>query len=270
MRPPRNVQVLKGQDLDKMKAACRLAANVLDETCRRVAPGVNTGQIDQWVHEMTLDAGAYPSTLNYPKSPTDPRLPRIAPGAFPKSCCTSINHVVCHGIPKETDVLKNGDIVNIDVTVTLDGFFGDTSRTVYVGTPSIDAQKVVEAARKSLELGIQAVQPNGRLIAVGQAIYEYASNLGMGVVREYTGHGIGRVFHAEPQVCHYPSHDSDCILVPGMTFTIEPMINLGTWRTKLDNEDGWTVYTLDGKLSAQFEHTITVTDQGAEILTIPG
>ncbi len=267
-RPPRNLQIMHGADLVKMRAACRLAANILDEVCERVTPGTNTETINQWVHDLTLAAGAYPSPLNYPKGETDPRAPKITPGGFPKSVCTSINDVVCHGIPKATDVLKDGDIVNIDVTVTLDGFYGDTSRTVYVGTPSADAKQVVETARECLDLGIKAVRPHGRLIEIGEAIFNYATKRGLGVVRDYTGHGIGRIFHAEPQVCHYPNKDSDCDLIPGMTFTIEPMINLGSWRTQLDHSDQWTVYTQDRKISAQFEHTILVTDQGSEILTL--
>lgn len=269
MKRPRNVQIMKNGDLEKMRAACRLAANILDQACARVEVGTNTEEINAWVHEMTLDAGAYPSPLNYPKGETDPRNPVIKPGGFPKSVCTSINEVVCHGIPKTDDVLQDGDIVNIDVTVTLDGFYGDTSRMVYVGEPSPEARTVVETARECLDLGIKAVRPHGRLVDIGEAIFGHATKLGLGVVREYTGHGIGRVFHAEPQVCHYPNFETDCELLPGMTFTIEPMINAGTWRTQLDHTDQWTVYTLDRRLSAQFEHTIVVTEQGAEILTVP-
>ncbi len=159
--------------------------------------------------------------------------------------------------------------MNIDVTSYLDGYHGDTSRTVYVGEPGKEARLVTETARKCLQLGIDAVKPHGRLIEIGRCIAKYAGALNLGVVRDYTGHGVGRVFHAEPQVCHYPNKDTDCELIPGMTFTIEPMINAGTAQTFLDKKDGWTVYTMDRKLSAQFEHTILVTDEGAEILTLP-
>jgi len=256
--------------LPKMRRACKLAANILDEVCSRVTPGITTEDINTWVHAMTLDAGAYPAPLNYPHELTDPTNPVIRPGGFPKSVCTSVNHVVCHGIPSSDHVLNDGDIINIDVTAILDGYYGDTSRTVYVGTPSDEARLVTETARECLQLGIDAVKPGGRLIEVGRAIFNHADARGLGVVRQYTGHGIGTIFHTDPQVCHYPSHESDCELVPGMTFTIEPMINAGHWKTFLDKNDGWTVYTIDKKISAQFEHTLVVTDSGSEILTLPG
>lgn len=265
----RGIRILSPQELIEMRKSCTLAANILEQVCRKVSPGVNTQQIDDWVLELTLEAGAYPAPLNYPSPPTDARNPVITHGAFPRSVCTSINEVVCHGIPSIEDILVEGDIINIDVTCNLNGFFGDTSRTVYVGEPGPDAKKVTEAARKCLELGIAAVKPYGRLIDIGSAIQTYASSLGLGVVKEYTGHGIGTMFHTEPQVCHYPSRSTDCELRPGMIFTIEPMINMGTWKTQQDPEDGWTVYTADRTLSAQFEHTILVTTSGPEILTRP-
>ena len=269
MKPPeRDFQIMNPETLPKMRRACKLAANILKEVCGRVGPGTNTQQIDDWVLELTLAAGAYPAPLNYPRGRTDPLNPIITPGAFPKSVCTSINHVVCHGIPTVGDVLRDGDIINIDVTVELDGFFGDTSRTLYIGEPSDDGRAVTECARECLRLGIEGVRPGARLIAIGHAIYNYASRKGLGVVRQYTGHGVGQVFHAEPQVCHYPNRETDCEMIPGMTFTIEPMINTGTWQTVLDKKDKWTVYTRDGKLSAQFEHSILVTDTGHEILTL--
>ncbi len=268
-KPKRQFQIMTPEKLPKMRRACKLAANILDEICAMAKPGVTTLELDDRALELTLEAGAYPAPLNYPKGRTDPRNPKITPGAFPKNICTSINEVVCHGIPKAADVLKDGDIVNIDVTCLLDGFHGDTSRTVYVGEPSPEAKLVTETARECLELGIQAVKPHGRLIEVGRAIFKHASKKGLGVVREYTGHGVGEVFHGEPQVCHYPNRDSDCTLTPGMTFTIEPMINLGAWQTVADQRDNWTVYTLDRKLSAQFEHTILVGETGPEVLTVP-
>ena len=269
VRKERDFQIMTPETLPRMRRACKLAANILDEVCARIEIGTNTQEIDDWVLEMTLAAGAYPAPLNYPKAHTDPRKPVIDPGSFPKSVCTSINEVVCHGIPNAKDVLADGDIINVDVTCFLDGFHGDTSRTLYIGTPSEEARLVTETARKCLELGIAALKPHGRLIEVGRAIYKYANPLGLGVVRDFTGHGVGEVFHADPQVCHYPNPATDCELLPGMTLTIEPMINAGTWRTVLDESDNWTVYTLDRKLSAQFEHTILVTDEGSEILTLP-
>jgi methionyl aminopeptidase len=269
-KPKRDFQIMTPATLPRMRRACKLAANILEEVGKRIQPGINTLQIDEWVLDLTLAAGAYPSPLNYPKGHVaDPRNPKITPGAFPRSVCTSVNHVVCHGVPSAKDVLKDGDIINVDVTVFLDGFHGDTSRTFYVGEPGPEARLVTEAARECLQLGIDAVKPHGRLIEIGRAIYAYASQRNLGVVRDYTGHGVGTVFHAEPQVCHYPSRETDCELVPGMTFTIEPMINAGTYRTFVDRQDKWTVYTIDGRLSAQFEHTVTVTQTGVEVLTLP-
>ena len=268
-KPAPKFQIMTPEKLVKMRASCKLAANILEEACSRTKVGTTTEEINTWVHELTLQAGAYPSPLNYPKGHTDPKNPRIKAGGFPKSVCTSINDVVCHGIPSPTAVLKDGDIVNIDVTVYLDGFHGDTSRTIYIGTPSEDAKRVTEAARESLMLGIETVRPGSRAIDIGHAINNFATPKGFGVVQEYTGHGIGEVFHADPQICHYSNLDSDCVFVKDMTFTIEPMINLGTWKTFLDHRDNWTVYTMDRKLSAQFEHTILVTEDGYEILTLP-
>lgn len=263
----RSVQILQDEDMPAMRRVCRLNAEILREVSSRVRPGISTGQINDWVHDMTLDAGGYPAPLNYPKGMTDPRNPILAPGSFPKSVCTSVNEVVCHGIPSPLVILKDGDIVNIDVTTYLDGFFGDCSQTVYVGEPGPEARRVTETALECLETGIAAVKPGGQLIAVGEAISRLAEGRGMSVVRDFTGHGIGRVFHAEPQVCHFPNRVNNCTLVPGMTFTIEPMINLGTWRTVIDPRDRWTAYTADRRLSAQFEHTIRVTKQGVEVLT---
>ncbi|PIE88920.1 MAG: type I methionyl aminopeptidase [Acidobacteria bacterium] len=268
-RKVRSIRIMSSPELVEMRRSCTLAANILEKACRRIQPGVSTQDIDDWVLELTLEAGAYPAPLNYPNAPTNPRKPIITKGGFPKSVCTSVNEVVCHGIPSEKQILKDGDIVNVDVTCNLNGFFGDTSRTVYVGQPGKEARLVTETARKCLQLGIEAARPYKRLVDIGQVIHEYATSKGLGVVREYTGHGIGTTFHAEPQVCHYPNRSTDCEIRPGMTFTIEPMINIGTWKTQLDPTDGWTVYTLDRKLSAQFEHTILITHKGPEILTIP-
>jgi len=252
--------------LSGMKKSCKLASSILKEVSQKVKVGTQTNEIDKWVHEMTLEAGAYPSPLNYPHAPTNPRKPKIDKGGFPKSVCTSINEVVCHGIPSET-VLKDGDIVNIDVTGTLDGYFGDTSQMVIVGRPSETAKKIVEVAQECRRLGIEAIRPGGQLMDIGFAISKYAEENGFSVVKDYTGHGIGRIFHQKPTICHYPNPETNVTIEPGMFFTVEPMINEGIWETELDSSDGWTVYTQDRKLSAQFEHTIFVTDNGVEILT---
>ena len=268
-KPERKLQIMTEAELPKMRRSCKLAANILEEVCSRVGVGVCTEDINSWVHDLTRQAGAYPAPLNYPKGLTDPDHPKILKGGFPKSVCTSVNEVVCHGIPSKKDILKDGDIVNIDVTCILDGYFGDTSRTIYIGTPSEEAKLVTETARECLDLAIGTVKAGSRLIDIGRVIENHAAKKHLGVVRDYTGHGVGRVFHTEPQVCHYPNKDTDMELIENMTFTIEPMINLGTWETRLDKKDQWTVYTLDGKISAQFEHTLLVTADGVEILTLP-
>ena len=240
-------------EVAKMRETCLLAAATLRMAAAQVRPGITTLQLDKLCHEYICDHGAIPAPLNY--------------RGFPKSICTSINEVVCHGIPSRKERLKNGDIVNIDVTTILDGFHGDTSVTVPVGDRvSKEASHVTEVARRSLELGIATVRPGSRIRDIGVAIQRYAENEGYSVVRDYCGHGIGRIFHTDPQVPHYASRGPNPRIREGMTFTIEPMINVGTWRTKLMS-DGWTVKTADGKLSAQFEHTILVTAQGHDVLT---
>ena len=236
-----------------MRAACRLAAKTLKLAAELVKPGVTTDQINQFVHEYTMDQGGVPAPLNY--------------HGFPKSVCTSLNQVVCHGIPSNKEVLKDGDIINIDVTTILDGFHGDTSRTFLVGEVPPHVKKLVEVAWDCLHRGIAKVKPGARIRDIGGAIQDYAEPLGYGVVRDYVGHGIGREFHEPPQISHYRAPGANPRIRKGMTFTIEPMINLGTHETILDNSDGWTVRTADGKLSAQFEHTILVTDDGHEVLT---
>lgn len=265
-----NFQIMTAETLPKMRAACQLAADVLAETCARAKAGVTTQELDDFARELTLKHGAYPAPLNYPSGLTDPRNPVISPGAFPRSICTSINEVVCHGIPSKKEILKDGDILNIDITCILDGYYGDNSRMVCIGDVSEEAQKLVDTAHKCMMLGIETVKPDSRLYDIGKAIQDHAHQFNYGVVREYTGHGIGTVFHADPQVCHYATKKGDAALVEGMTFTVEPMINLGTWQTILDKNDGWTVYTLDGKLSAQWEHTVLVTPDGHELLTVAG
>lgn len=244
-----------------MRAACRLAAETLRAASDLIKPGVATEEINTFVHEYTLQAGAVPAPLNYGADPARGIPP------FPKSVCTSINEVICHGIPSREQVLKDGDIVNVDVTSILDGFHGDTSRTFLVGEVEPDVQKLVEVTESCMLRGIGAIKPGGRVREIGTAIQEYAESFGYSVVREYVGHGIGRAFHEAPQIPHYRARGPNPRLLPGMIFTVEPMINLGTFETKL-LADGWTVVTKDRQLSAQFEHTVGVTDNGCEVFTL--
>ncbi len=243
-------------EIDKMRVAGRLAGDVLRMIASKVRPGVTTGELNDICHRYITEAqDAIPAPLNY--------------RGFPKSICTSVNDVVCHGIPGDKK-LKDGDIVNIDITVIKDGWHGDTSKMFYVGEPSIKAKRVSQVAYEAMKLGIEMVGPGTNLRDIGRAIQRYAEGEGCSVVREYCGHGIGQVFHEDPQVLHYDHPNNDIELVPGMTFTIEPMINLGKPHTRLMS-DGWTVKTRDRSLSAQWEHTIAVTDDGFELLTrLPG
>jgi methionyl aminopeptidase len=248
------IEIMSPKDLEKMRAACQLAADTLVMVGERLRAGMTTDDINTLVHEYTIAHGARPSPLNY--------------HGFPKSVCTSINEVVCHGIPSSR-VLLEGDIINVDVTSYLpakDGFHGDTSATFYVGEPTEAAKKVVEVARRSLELGIAEVKDGARLGDIGAAIQEYAEKQGCSVVQDYVGHGIGRQFHTPPQVAHFGTRGAGKRIKAGMVFTIEPMINLGDYKCEV-LADGWTVLTADRSLSAQFEHTIVVTQTGCEVLT---
>ncbi|MEY4357127.1 MAG: hypothetical protein RL469_453 [Pseudomonadota bacterium] len=237
----------------KMREAGRLAAEVLDLIGPHVQPGVTTEELDRICHDHIVAVQrAIPANLNY--------------RGYPKTICTSVNHVVCHGIPNDKR-LKAGDIVNIDVTVIHDGFHGDTSRMYFVGKPLPHAQRVVETCRLGMWRGIRAVRPGARLGDIGHAIQTFVEEQGYSVVREYCGHGIGRVYHEDPQVLHYGEPGTGLTLQAGMTFTIEPMINVGKRHVKL-LPDGWTVITKDHSLSAQWEHTILVTDDGVEVLTL--
>jgi methionyl aminopeptidase len=220
-----------------------------------VKTGVSTLEINALVHEYTVGHGHIPACLGY--------------RGFPKSLCTSINNVVCHGIPSAKEVLHSGDIVNIDLTTIVDGFYGDSSETFMIGAVSSEARRLVMVSATSLFLGVDAVRPGRSLRAIAEAIEPYVKSQGCSVVRQYTGHGIGKEFHEESfSVYHHiDRHSDDMIMEPGMTFTIEPMINLGGWEVTIDKGDGWTVRTKDGSLSAQFEHTVLVTGTGAEILT---
>jgi len=247
------INIKTKEEIEMMRPACLLAADTLVMIEPHIQPGITTDEINTLVHEYIVSHGAYPSPLNY--------------HGFPKSVCTSINHTVCHGIPGPKK-LKDGDIINVDVTVYLNGFHGDTSKTFYVGEPGVKARKVTEVARISLQKGIEAVRPGATLGDIGYAIQTYAESEKCSVVRDYCGHGIGREFHEEPQVMHYGQSGSGLEIKAGMVFTIEPMVNLGKYQVKLLG-DGWTVVTRDKSLSAQFEHTLVVTGDDVEVLTLP-
>ncbi|MCP4952206.1 type I methionyl aminopeptidase [Arenicellales bacterium nBUS_48] len=247
------IHLKNAEDLEKMRIAGRLTSQVLDMIEPYVLPGVTTQALDERCHRFIVDEQkAIPAPLNY--------------RGFPKSICTSVNHVVCHGIPGEKR-LKNGDIINIDITVIKDGFHGDSSRMFTVGQAPILAKRLIDTTKQCLMRGIEAVKPGARLGDIGATIQSLAEAQGFSVVREYCGHGIGRGFHEDPQVLHYGKPGEGIEITPGMVFTIEPMINAGRAQTKLLS-DGWTVVTKDHSLSAQWEHTIAVTDSRVEILTV--
>jgi methionyl aminopeptidase len=237
-----------------MRGAGRTAAEVLAAVGRAVAPGVTTDALDAICHEECVSRGAYPSPLNY--------------HGYPKSVCTSVNEVICHGIP-DSRPLADGDIVNIDVTVFVDGVHGDTNATYPVGSVDADSARLIEATRTCLELGVGAVRPGAAISEIGRAIERHADSCGFGVVRAFVGHGVGTVFHNGLVIPHFYDPGADTVIEPGMTFTIEPMITAGTWQHRMW-EDGWTAVTADGRRTAQFEHTLLVTDDGAEVLTLPG
>jgi methionyl aminopeptidase len=251
------ITLLSSREIDKMRRAGALAAELLDHLAPMVKPGISTLEINDEAERWTQTRGAKSAPLGYPGS--------VMP--FPKSLCTSVNEVICHGIPNAKQILKQGDIINIDVTPIVDGYHGDTSRTFFVGTPSDTAKKLVEVTEECLRRGIAAVKPGARVGDIGWAIQEYAEANGYSVVRDFVGHGVSHIFHTAPQIPHYGKPGKGKKLKPGMVFTIEPMINEGTWEAIM-LEDGWTAITKDGKLSAQFEHTIAVTKDGVEILTL--
>jgi len=247
------VTIKSPEDQEKMRVAGRLAADVLDMIGPHVQPGITTGELDQICHEFIVEVQqAIPAPLNY--------------RGFPKSICTSVNHVVCHGIPGDRK-LKSGDIINIDITVIKDGFHGDTSRMFMVGEPSVIGERLSKICFESMWRGIELVRPGTTLGDIGHAVQTFAEGHRFSIVREYCGHGIGRVFHEDPQVLHYGSPGTGLELLPGMTFTVEPMINAGKRNVKL-LADGWTVVTKDHSLSAQWEHTVLVTENGYEVLTL--
>ena len=247
------VTIKTPEEQEKMRVAGRLAADVLDMIGPHVKAGVSTDSLDRICHELIVnELGAIPAPLNY--------------RGFPKSICTSVNHVVCHGIPSER-VLKVGDIVNVDVTVIKDEFHGDSSRMFYVGDPPIIGDRLTRVCFDAMWRGIRAIQPGARLGDIGYAIQTFVEEQRFSVVREYCGHGIGRIFHEDPQVLHYGRRGTGLELVPGMTITVEPMVNAGKREVKLLS-DGWTVVTKDHSLSAQWEHTVLVTESGYEVLTL--
>ena len=248
------ISIKTPEEIEKMRVAGRLAAEVLEMIEPFVKPGVSTGELDRICNDYIVnEQHAVSACLGY--------------HGFPKSVCISINEVVCHGIPDDEKLLKDGDIVNIDVTVIKDEYHGDTSKMFIVGKPTILGERLCKVTQDSLYLALKMVKPGIRLRTIGAAIQKFVEAEGFSVVREYCGHGIGRVFHEEPQVLHYDADDGGVVLQYGMTFTIEPMVNAGVWQTNT-MKDGWTVKTKDRSLSAQYEHTIVVTDNGCEIMTL--
>ena len=254
---PMPIPLKTPEELEKMRIAGRLAAEVLQVVAPHVKPGVTTEELDRICHDHIVNVQqAIPANVGY--------------RGFPATVCTSVNNVICHGIPSPAKVLKDGDILNIDVTVIKDGWHGDTSRMYYAGEPSVMARRLVDATYEAMWRGIRAVKPGATLGDVGHAIQQYAEGERFSVVREYCGHGIGKVYHDEPQVLHYGQPGEGLVLQAGMTFTIEPMINEGKRHAKV-LPDGWTVVTKDRRLSAQWEHMVAVTDTGVDVLTLgPG
>ncbi|RTK92664.1 MAG: type I methionyl aminopeptidase [Rickettsiales bacterium] len=246
------IKIHKEQDFKKMQVAGALAASTLDFITEYVIPDVTTDKLNSLCHDFIIKNGAIPAPLNYK--------------GFPKSICTSVNHVVCHGIPSDKK-LKNGDIINIDVTVIVDGWHGDTSRMFYVGDVGIKAKRLIQVTYDAMMIGIEMVKPGVKLGDIGNAIQQHVEKNKFSVVRDYTGHGIGRIFHDEPTVLHYGKAGTGLTLKEGMFFTIEPMVNAGKAETILSKFDNWTVTTRDKSLSAQFEHTVGVTSNGVDIFT---
>ena len=247
------ITIHTAKDFEHMRKAGGVAAQVLDFITEYVVPGVSTNFLNDLCHNYIVERKAIPAPLNYK--------------GFPKSICTSVNHVVCHGIPNAR-LLKNGDIINIDVTVILEGWHGDTSRMFYVGEVPIKAKRLVQITYDAMMLGIEQVKPGATTGDIGHAIQKYVEKHNYSVVREYTGHGVGKIFHDEPTILHYGNPATGDVLKEGMFFTVEPMVNAGRYETILSNLDGWTVTTRDKSLSAQFEHTIGVTKDGFEIFTL--
>lgn len=241
------------KDILGIKKSGEINTGVLDHVAKHIHAGMSTGDIDRLVYDYTVSHGAIPAPLNYE--------------GFPKSVCTSINDEVCHGIPDDNIILQEGDIVNVDVSTIYHGYYSDASRMFMIGNVSEEAKRLVEVTKECLEIGIKAVKPWGHVGDIGAAIYEYATSKGYSVVMDFAGHGVGKEFHEDPIVSHVSRKGTGMILAPGMVFTIEPMINEGDYHLFIDEDNGWTAYTEDGKLSAQWEHTLLVTEHGVEILT---
>ena len=243
------------EQIEGIKQAGKLNTAVLDEVARNIREGMSTLEIDKIVYDYTTQHGGTPAPLNYE--------------GFPKSVCTSINEVVCHGIPKEEDILQEGDIINVDCTTILNGYFADASRMFIIGETTPEKEQLVRVAKECLEIGMEAAKPYCFVGDIGNAIQKHAKKYNYGIVRDLCGHGVGNAFHEEPDVMHYGRKGTGMLLVPGMVFTIEPMVNMGTWRVFTDAEDpyGWEVISEDEMPSAQWEHTFLMTEEGVEILT---
>ncbi len=241
------------QQIEKIKESAKINVAVLDYVAKHIRAGISTEEINEWVHNLTIEMGGIPATLDYE--------------GFPKSVCTSINNEVCHGIPSKDIILKDGDIINVDCSTELNGYFSDSSRMFCIGNVSDENRKLVEVAKQSLQEGLKAVKPWGFLGDMGQAVNDYVKSNGYSVVREVGGHGIGLEFHEEPWVSYVTTKGTEMLMVPGMIFTIEPMINMGKADVFVDEENGWTIYTKDGSVSAQWEIQVLVTEDGYEIIS---
>ena len=253
------INIKTAAEIETMREAGRITGDILDAVESIIRPGISTEEINGFAHNMMLKRGVTPATLNYK--------------GYPKSLCTSVNDVICHGIPSSYVILKQGDIINVDVTCIKDEYHGDASRMYFVGGEaacSEEARTLVRVAREAMLAGMAEVKPGNHIGDIGAGIQEYIASTGKdyGIVREYTGHGLGRVFHEAPQVIHVGKRGKGDLMLPGMTFTVEPMINAGNWRSEVSKIDGWTVRTIDGSLSAQWEHTLLVTETGYDILTL--
>lgn len=241
------------EQIEGIRRSGAVNTGVLDLVAKEIKAGMSTAEIDRLVYDYTVAHGAVPAPLNYE--------------GFPKSVCTSINEVVCHGIPREDEILQEGDIINVDVSTILDGYYSDASRMFIIGKTTPEKEKLVRVTKECLEIGMRAAKPFGFVGDIGNAIQRHAEKNGFSVVRDLCGHGVGLAFHEEPEVLHFGRKGTGMLLVPGMVFTIEPMINMGSWHVFIDEDDGWTVVTEDEKPSAQWEHTFLMTENGLEILT---
>lgn len=250
---PRRSLIRTPEEVEGIRRSGVINTAILDLVGEKIHAGMSTEEIDVIVHDYTVEHGAVPACLDYE--------------GYPKSVCTSINEVVCHGIPSKTEILKEGDIINVDCTTILDGYYADASRMFIIGETTPQKEKLVRVAKECLEIGMEAAQPFGFVGDIGNAIERYAHKNGFSVVRDLCGHGVGLKFHDDPEVLHYGKKGTGMLLVPGMVFTIEPMINMGTWKVFIDSADGWTVVTEDEQPSAQWEHTFLMTEHGLEILT---